>query len=125
MIENKPHSIRKRLISSIYLTSSIQSSSELHLISQLIVFGRLLPILDWAATDNQAIDVFEMNFSAAMDFIVAFLFGVQNATNFTQEEIARTAWLKKYQISRPRKPDPSTTSQLNLFISLCVICQLS
>ena len=88
-----------------------------------MVFGRLLPMLDQATTDNQAIDVFEINFSAAMDLIMAFLFGLQNSTNFTQEEIARRAWLKKYQISRPRKPDPSTISQLKSFH--LAVCNLS
>lgn len=97
MIDSKPHSIRKRMLANIYSKSFVQSSSELHKISQLIIFGRLLPLLDKVATNNQPLDVFEINCSSAIDFILAFVFGLQNGTNFLQDMAARRHWLEVYQ----------------------------
>lgn len=104
MVESKSHSIRKRMISNIYSKSFVQSSPEVQKISQRIVFGRLLPLLDKAAVDNRPVDVLEINYSTAMDFITAFIFGLQNGTNFLQEVKAGKHWLKIYQSRRPCKP---------------------
>ncbi|KAL6714076.1 hypothetical protein ACLMJK_008570 [Lecanora helva] len=103
MVENKAHSLRKRMISHIYSKSYVQSSSELHTISQLMIFGRLLPLLDKASKDGRALDVFEINFSAAIEFILAFIFGIQHATNFVQDEVARRDFYPVYKHSRPQR----------------------
>ncbi|KAI4160529.1 MAG: hypothetical protein LQ342_005636 [Letrouitia transgressa] len=101
MIESKPHSIRKRMISNVYSKSFVQSSPQVQKISQLIIFSRLLPLIDKAVIENRPLDVLEINYSSAMDFITAFIFGLQNGTNFLQEVIAGRHWLEIYQSRLP------------------------
>lgn len=101
MANSKSHSIRKRMISNIYSKSYLQSSSEVHAISKVMIFDRLLPLLEEAANNKQPLDVLELNFSSTMDFIIAFIFGLQNGTNFIQDIPTRQEWLSIYQSRRP------------------------
>ncbi|KAI4253619.1 MAG: hypothetical protein LQ352_003578 [Teloschistes flavicans] len=96
----KPHSVRKRMISHVYSKSFLQSSPDLHNISRLITFDRLLPLLNKAAVDEQPLDVLEINYSSAMDSITAFIFGLQNGTNFLEDATARKHWFGIYQFRR-------------------------
>ncbi|KAL8826594.1 MAG: hypothetical protein Q9170_007341 [Blastenia crenularia] len=100
MVKSKPHSNQKRAISNIYSKSFLQSSPELQKISQRMIFGRLLPLLDKTVADKQPLDVLEINYSAAMDFITAFIFGLQCGTNFLQDTTVRRQWLGQYQSRR-------------------------
>ena len=106
MATTKPHSIRKRMVSNVYSKSYLQSSPELHKISEVILYDRLFPLLEKAAAGNQPVEVLELNSSIAMDFIMAFIFGLQNGTNFLQDVEARKHWLKTYQSRRPCKRNP-------------------
>ncbi len=103
MAASKPHSIRKRMVSNVYSKSYIQSSPELHKISQVMIYERLLPLMEKAATEKQPLDVLELNYSTTMDFIIAFMFGLQNCSNFLLDVEARKHWLKVYQSHRPCK----------------------
>ena len=116
MVESKPHSTRKRMVSHIYSKSFLQSSPELHKISRLILFGRLLPLLSKAAIDEQPLDVLEINYSSAMDFITAFIFGLQNGTNFLQEAMVRRHWFENYQRRRRCKPPLVSFSSASSFV---------
>ena len=101
MVNSKPHSIRKRMISNVYSKSYLQSSPEFHQISKTMIFSRLLPLLEEASIKRQPLDVLELNFSSTMDFIIAFIFGLQNSTNFLQDIPSRKHWLSIYQSRRP------------------------
>ena len=101
MVNSKPHSIRKRMISNVYSKSYLQSSPEVHQISKTMIFSRLLPLLEEASMKRQPLEVLELNFSSTMDFIIAFIFGLQNGTNFLQEIPSRQHWLSVYQSRRP------------------------
>ncbi len=101
MVNSKPHSIRKRMISNVYSKSYLQSSPEFHQISKTMIFSRLLPVLEEASIKRQPLDVLELNFSSTMDFIIAFIFGLQNSTNFLQDIPSRKHWLSIYQSRRP------------------------
>ena len=103
MAESKPHSIRKRMISNLYSKSFLQSSDEIHHISRVMINDRLLPLLGKAAAEDQPLDVLELNFSSTMDFIMAYIFGLQNGTNFLQDITGRKHWLGVYQSRRPCK----------------------
>lgn len=69
-------------------------------ISQTIIFSRLLPILGSAAAKKEPVEVLELSHSSAMDFITAFIFGLQNGSNFTQDVSARRQFLTNYQRRR-------------------------
>jgi len=101
MANSKPHSIRKRMISNVYSKSYLQTSPEVHQIYKTMIFERLLPLLNEAATHKTPLDVLELNFASTMDFIMAFTFGLQNSTNFIQNIDERQHWLAVYQSRRP------------------------
>lgn len=101
MTKSKPHSVRKRIVANLYSKSHLQSSPDLHTISQAILFDHLLPLLDTAATTKQPLEVLELNFSATMDFIISFIFGLQNNSNFLQDIEYRKHWLRVYRSRRP------------------------
>ena len=86
MAYSKPHSIRKRMISNVYSKSYLQNSQDMQEISRVMLDKRLLPLLEDATISETNVDVLELNYAVAMDFINAYLFGLTNGTNFTSNE---------------------------------------
>ncbi|KAI9371521.1 cytochrome P450 [Aspergillus egyptiacus] len=101
MTGSKAHSTRKRMLSNIYSKSFLQSSPHLRLISKTVVFDRLLPILQKAAISGMETDVHDLNQGLTMDFVSAYLFGLDNGTNFLQNEEYRREMLRLYQCRKP------------------------
>lgn len=101
MAKSKPHSTRKRIVSNMYSKSYLQSSQELHKIAQIMIFERLLPLLQKAAVSEEPLEVLELNFASTMDFIMAYIFGSANGTNFIEDVKSRQQWLFTYQSRRP------------------------
>ncbi|KAK5996403.1 Cytochrome P450 monooxygenase otaC-like protein [Cladobotryum mycophilum] len=97
-IGSKEHSRRKRMITHIYSKSYIQSSEAIKGQIRAIVYGRLLPILyqDASASKSYGTEVESIFMATAMDLVSAYIFGLQNGTNFLQDEPYRTHWLKLY-----------------------------
>jgi len=89
------------MISNVYSKSYLQSSPEVHKISQTMIFDRLLPLLATASDKKEPLDVLELNFSSTMDFIIAFIFGLQNCSNFLLDAETRKHWLAVYASRRP------------------------
>jgi unspecific monooxygenase len=89
------------MLSNIYSKSFLQSSPILKIISATIIYDRFLPILDNAASAKSALDVHDLNQALTMDFVSAYLFGLQNATNFLQDLSTRKFILHNYQCRKP------------------------
>lgn len=117
MTENKPHSIQKRLLSNVYSKSYLQSSPEMHKLSQVMIFERLLPIVEAAAVREIPTDVLELNFAAAGDFINAYLFGLSNSTNWLQDIETRKFWLNKHQTRQPHRFWPQELPGVSTFLN--------
>ncbi|KAE8550858.1 hypothetical protein TMatcc_008921 [Talaromyces marneffei ATCC 18224] len=101
MTGSKEHATRKRMLSNIYSKSYLQSSPALKLISTTMIYDRLLPILETAASSKEAVDVHELNSALTMDFVSAYLYGLQNATNLLQDVPFRKHLLHNYQCRKP------------------------
>ncbi|KAJ5084718.1 Cytochrome P450 [Penicillium alfredii] len=101
MTGSKAHSTRKRMLSNIYSKSTLQTSPHLRVVSNAVIFGRLLPILHEAATSNQQVDVHDLNQGLTMDFVSSYLFGLQNGTNHLQDHSFRKNWLHLYLCRKP------------------------
>lgn len=99
--ESKPHSYRRRVIANVYSKSYLQSSPEMHKIAQVMIFSRIFPILETAVIEQKPVEVLELSHAIAMDFIAAFMFGLQNGPNFTQDVSARRHFLATYRSRRP------------------------
>ena len=89
------------MVSNIYSKSYLQSSPDVHKFSTVLIYDRLLPLIDSLAKKQEAVDVLELNFSSTMDFINAFIFGLGNGSNFLQDAKGRGQWLRTYQSRRP------------------------
>ena len=101
MARSKPHSNRKRMISNVYSKSYLQSSPELHTISRNMIFKRLLPLLEKLSANDEPVDVLDLNFASTMDFIMAYIFGLANGSNFMEDTKSRQDWLRIYSSRRP------------------------
>lgn len=101
MISSKPHSVRKRMLSNIYSKSYLQSSPHMRLISESILFDRLLPIIQEAVSSDAPIEVHDLNQGLTIDFVSAYLFGLANGTNWLQDAPFRRRMLHYYQGRKP------------------------
>ncbi|KAL8959552.1 MAG: hypothetical protein Q9183_005610 [Haloplaca sp. 2 TL-2023] len=88
-LTSKPHSVRKRMLSNIYSKSVLQSSNEVQELTRLILFDRLLPVLDAAACNSSPLDVMDLDDGITMDFITAHELGSCNSSNFVQDTETR------------------------------------
>ncbi|MCJ1341605.1 hypothetical protein MMC09_006901 [Bachmanniomyces sp. S44760] len=113
---SKPHSIRKRMISNVYSKSYLQSSTDMHKISQILLHLRYLPILEATVINGDTVDVQELNFAVTMDFINGYIFGLDNGSNFLQDVTTRKEWLDLYQ---SRKSHTFWASELPRLTSIC------
>ncbi|MCJ1240866.1 hypothetical protein MMC14_008870 [Varicellaria rhodocarpa] len=93
-LPHKPHSIQRRMISHIYSKSYLQNSSDLCVLSNVVVCKRLLPLLYAAAVNDSPVDVFKLAPAVGMDFTSGYLFGISNSTNFINDVSARRYYSK-------------------------------
>lgn len=66
-----------------------------------MIFSRILPVLESAAIEQKPVEVLGLSHASTMDFITAFMFGLQNGSNLTQDVSARTEFLDTYRRRRP------------------------
>jgi cytochrome P450 len=96
---SRPHSITKRWISHVYSKSQLFDSPSLGALARIILSRRLMPIIRASAQPDQkpqGINVHELWFATAMDFISAYQFGLANSTNFLEDRAYRQHWLELY-----------------------------
>jgi len=98
------HSARKRLISHVYSKSFIQSSSAAKAQAQEIIYGRLIPTLrdecgidDVKGREPHGVDVYSVFMAATMDFITAYIFGLQHGSNFLGNKAFRDHFFELYK----------------------------
>lgn len=105
------------MISNVYSKSYVQSSLEMNKLSESLLFDRYLPILDAAAYNGTDVDVHELNFAVAMDFITAYLFGLDSGSNFLDDVHYRKHWLELYDSRRSNEFWPQELPQVTSFLS--------
>ncbi|KAL9601939.1 MAG: hypothetical protein Q9219_002163 [cf. Caloplaca sp. 3 TL-2023] len=93
MKESKPHSVRKRMMSNVYSKTYVQSAAVAHKIARLILFDRLLPLLDSSAAAGSPVEMHELNYATTMDFVTAYIFGYSNDSNFIRDVEMRKKYL--------------------------------
>ena len=101
MTGSKPHSARKRMLSNVYSKSYLQTSPHMRVISDTMVFDRLMPIFDKAASSQSPIDIHDVNQALTMDFVSAYLFGLRNGSNLLQDIPLRNRMIHFYQCRKP------------------------
>ncbi|RDL32061.1 uncharacterized protein BP5553_09463 [Venustampulla echinocandica] len=84
MAANKPHSERKRMLAHVYSKTHIQNSMTLNSILDTMLLKRFIPQMREWAKEGCVVNVNLENKALFMDVITAYLFGLENGTNFIQ-----------------------------------------
>ena len=108
MMDYKPHSAQKRMVSNVYSKSYVQNSPDLQTLSTIILRERLLPLLQLAAEEGSPINVYDLTAAAGMDFMSAYIFGLTNSTNYISDIAAREHYFKLWRIKERRLPGKET-----------------
>ena len=98
MLDHRPHSVQKRMLANIYSKSYLQGSLDLQIICRMMIYDRLLPLLHSRAENGAAVNVLELMLGTGMDFMSAYLFGLENGTDFIRDVVARKQHLEAYRI---------------------------
>ena len=93
---NKPHAIRKRMMANVYSKSFMQSSREVHEMIRLILFDRMLPVINGYAAGGFPLEVYGFNYGVTLDFICSYLFGISNDIDFIRDVEMRKQFLDRY-----------------------------
>lgn len=80
-------------MSNVYSKTYLQSSKDADDITRTILFDRLLPVLEKSAAEGSTVEVHELNYATAMDFISSYIFGLANGSNFHQNVEMRKRFL--------------------------------
>jgi hypothetical protein len=120
-IESKPHSIQKRKLSHVYSKSYVQNSKDLQTTTRVMLFERLFPILELAATRHVPYDAYGLNHAIGADFVSSYLFGLSNCTNFISDIETRDRICNSYRIRTRGLPgkDKATHEVEEFVASLC------
>lgn len=118
LLGNREHGMQKRMISHVYSKSYIQNSKDVRKISEGLV-RRLLSIL--REGEGKEFDAYGMNQAIGADFMSAYLFGLDNATNFMKDLEARRKFTQAYRSKFKHLPDEdeATTVVEGFVMGLC------
>jgi hypothetical protein len=75
MLNAKDHTTRRRIVSRVYSKSYLLGSSDFQKLSHILLFERLLPVLDNAARAGKGIDMYSLGCAAGAEFMTAYGLG--------------------------------------------------
>lgn len=91
--DNAAHSARKRIISNTFSKSFVLSSPTARAATRDVLFGRYLPILRKASSEDKPLEVLGMNYSYSMDTFVQWQFGRSLGSNLLEDTKERKLYL--------------------------------
>jgi cytochrome P450 len=97
MPERSPHSKRKRMLSNIYAKSTLQTSEAMAAISHELFDERLTPRLKAIAATGKPIESYNIFSSITMDAVAAYVFGLENGSDFIRQPEYAANFLKDYK----------------------------
>jgi cytochrome P450 len=97
MVHNAPHAHQKRMLSKTYSKSFLQESSDMRAISKVLLWERLMPILEKAGERGEVLNVLPLFQALGMDFISSFLFGLRQGTSYMFSIPEWKVWLEEYE----------------------------
>lgn len=101
MLDPHKHATRRRMLSNLFSKSYLLGSADFSGLSQAIIFGRLLPIIDEAARVGSDVDVFEISCAVAAEMMSAYQVGLESSLDLTSP--GREAERKRYIENGKRK----------------------
>jgi cytochrome P450 len=98
---NKPHSLRKRMISNIYSKSVVNASPVLLAQTSTILFDRFLPYLESAfEKEGGVLNIYALISAATMDIVNGYIFGLEAGSNLIDHPDQLTWFLDLYNSRR-------------------------
>lgn len=126
MLRNEPHSIQKRMISYVYSKSCLYNSADLEKLSKVILFQRIFPALQTAADDDDPFDAYGFSQGMGTDFVTAYLFGVDNSTNFIQDVTARKKFTNAWRAKKDGVDAKKSTKEMEDYVlAMCRAADVS
>lgn len=80
-----------------YTKSSLINSSQLAKVTEIIIWGRLFPVLLQYESTSQPAEGLELSYSLCLDLIGCFLFGHASGPNFLEQRGAYRTWVEHYE----------------------------
>jgi cytochrome P450 len=84
MINEKHHAMQRKMLIPVFSKSYVQNSMDLRVISTVLIQKHLLPLIHYKAVSGDPVDVLQLFYAVAEDFISAYHFGISNSTRFVQ-----------------------------------------
>lgn len=81
------------MLSNLFNKTTLHASLDILKISHCLLYERLLPLIEAAATSKEPVDMLEYSLAFSMDFISSYIFGLHNNANFLQDGNTRKKWL--------------------------------
>lgn len=126
MLERKPHSVQKRMVSNVYSKTYLQNSKDLQTISDRLTFDRFLPIMHEVAEHGGELDVMDFMQAVGMDFTSAYLFGLSNGSDFMHNVDYRHRWLEEYKVFKTQLPRDRAHGEVETWcFSMCEAAERS
>ena len=98
-LEHRGHSAQKRMFAKLYTKSYLRTSQNMAGLSRRIVFERLGLLLQQYAEKESDVNVVELFEWTGVDFVTAYLFGIEHSTDFLNDREGREryfqAWSKR------------------------------
>ena len=120
MLERKPHSVQKRMVSNLYSKSYLQSSEDLQSLARHLILDRFLPIMQQVNEHGGELDVLDFMQGVGMDFTSAYLFGLSNGTDFMHNTDYRRHWLELYKTFKVQHPQERAGGEIERWcLAMC------
>lgn len=120
MLERKPHSVQKRMVSNVYSKTYLHSSKDLQIVSERLIFDRCLPVIQNVVGNGGEMDVLDFTQGVGMDFTSAYLFGLSNSTDFINNARYRHHWLKEFKTFTVKLPQDRAGGEIEKWcFSMC------
>jgi len=101
IMKGKEHTIRKRMLSSIYSKSQIMTSSTARNSLTTIIYERFLPLFQASEKMGVPIDVLSLSYAYSIDSFMGYQFGLELGSNFIQDMEQREWYLRNFMGRRP------------------------
>ena len=104
MLDRGSHARQKRMLSNLYSRSYLQSSPDVQYAATHLIFHRFFPIMNEVAEKGFEMDVLNFFQAVGMDNTTAYLFGLNNGTDFMRDVNYRNRFLKEYKVFKHQYP---------------------
>jgi cytochrome P450 len=114
---NKPHSIRKRMISNTYSKSVVNASPALLAQVSTIIYKRFLPYLEAAhGKDSGILNIYALLSASTMDIVNGYIFGLKASSNLIDNASDLAWFLNLYNSRRSYNFWPQEFPQFSSFV---------